>query len=82
MTTLSIKMPVELKLKVESAARFAGKSVSAVVRDSLTLTVRRSGPRKPSLYERTRDLCGAGDSGVADLATNPEHMKGFGSWRK
>jgi hypothetical protein len=29
-----------------------------------------------------RDLAGKGDSGIPDLATNPEYMKGFGEWRK
>lgn len=82
MTTMTVKMPEDLKLKVEAAARFSGKSVSAVVRESLRKTVRRSGPGKSSLYERTKDLCGAGDSGIADLATNPAHMKGFGAWRR
>jgi len=81
MTTLSIKMPAELKLKVESIARFSGKSVSAVVRESLSITVQKSGLQKPSLYDLTKDLCGAGDSGCTDLPTNPAHMKGFGSWR-
>ena len=82
MTTLSIKMPAELKLKVESIALFSGKTVSAVVRESLARTVRNSSRSKQSLYDVTKDLCGAGDSGCTDLATHPKHMKGFGSWRK
>lgn len=79
---MSIKMPAELKLKLEASARFSGKSLSAVVRESLTQAVRGSGRGKPSLYERTKDLCGVGNSGVPDLATNTAHMKGFGAWRK
>lgn len=82
MPTLTVKMPEELKLQVESVARFSGKSVSAVVREALVRTIRKNGPPKSSLYERTKDLCGAGGSGLSDLATNPEHMKGFGAWRK
>jgi hypothetical protein len=82
MTTMTVKMPDDLKLRVEAKARLSGKSVSAVVRESLRKTMRKIGPGKSSLYERTKDLCGAGDSGIADLATNPAHMKGFGAWRR
>ena len=31
--------------------------------------------------DRLRDLAGRGDSGIADLATNPKYLKGFGRWR-
>ena len=82
MTTLTIKIPEDLKRNVETVARFSGKSVSAIVRESLLRAVRKAGPRKPTLYERTKDLCGAGSSGINDLATNPQHMKGFGSWQQ
>jgi hypothetical protein len=37
--------------------------------------------KKPSLLDRLRDLAGKGDSGIADLATNPKYLKGFGRWR-
>ncbi len=81
MTTLTVKIPEDLKMNVETVARFSGKSVSAIVRESLQRTVRKTRSCKASLHERTKDLCGAGRSGIDDLATNPEHMKGFGSWR-
>jgi len=82
MITMTVKMPDDLKLQLEAAARLSGKSVSAIVRESLRKTMRKIGPGKSSPYERTKDLCGAGDSGIADLATNPVHMKGFGEWRR
>ena len=82
MTTLTVKVPEDLKIEVETVARFSGKSVSAIVRESLLRTVRKTGSRKSSLYERTKDLCGAGSSGLDDLSTNPKHMKGFGSWQQ
>jgi len=81
-TTLTIKIPDDLKMNVETVARFSGKSVSAIVRESLLRTVRKSSSRRSSLYERTKDLCGAGSSGIDNLATNPAHMKGLGSWQK
>lgn len=82
MKTLTVKIPEDLKMNVETVARFSGKSVSAIVRESLLRTVRKPASRKLSLYERTKDLCGAGSSGLDDLATNPAHMKGFGSWQQ
>jgi hypothetical protein len=33
---------------------------------------------RPSLLDQSADLCGSGASGVGDLASNPEHLKGFG----
>ena len=78
MKTLTIKLPGEMKTRLELEARQSGKSVSALIRESISVRL-RAGEGKTSLYERTQDLCGAGSSGVPDLATNPEHLEGFGS---
>jgi len=75
--TLTIKLSEELKRRLEIEAAQSGKSVSALVRESVAEYLGEAGG-KASLYERTRDLCGAGDSGVHDLATNPSHLDGFG----
>ena len=32
----------------------------------------------PTLHALMKQTCGMVDSGVTDLATNPDHMKGFG----
>ncbi len=77
MKTLTIKLPGEMKTRLELEARQSGKSVSALVRESISKLL-RAGAGKTSLYERTRDLCGAGSSGLSDLATNREHFEGFG----
>jgi len=82
MTTLTIKLPEDLKLRLEAEARLRGKSVSALARESLAKSLKKTGPKKPSLYERTKDLCGSISSGVPDLATNPKYMEGFGEWRR
>lgn len=37
---------------------------------------------RPSLLARAGDLCGCLDSGVTDLATNPKHLEGFGTWAR
>ncbi|HEX4667983.1 MAG TPA: CopG family transcriptional regulator [Chthoniobacterales bacterium] len=83
MTTLTIKLPRELKKQVEAEARLSGKSISALVRESLrNRAATKKGSRRLSFYERTSDLCGIGASGLRDLATNPKHLRDFGAWRK
>jgi hypothetical protein len=77
MDTLTIKLPVEMKNRLETEAAQSGKSVSALIRESVSAYLRVAGG-ETSLYERTRDLCGAGASGVADLATDPRHLERFG----
>jgi predicted transcriptional regulator len=80
MTSITIKLPEELKEKLETQARLRGKSCSAVVRDSLEKDLSVS--KKQSILDKLHDLAGKGDSGISDLATNPKHMKDFGQWRK
>ena len=78
MTSLTIKIPPELKNRLEAEAQLLGKSYSAVVRDSLATSLTRKKRGKLSLYERTKHLCGIGASGVSDLATNSKHLKNYG----
>lgn len=75
--TLTIKLPAELKLRLELEAKQSGRPISALIREAVK---ERFGAAQggTSLYERTRDLCGAGNSGRSDLATNPDHLEGFG----
>jgi len=83
MTSITIKLPEELKEKLETQARMRGKSCSALVRDSLEKDLvisKKMRGKKPSLLDRLQDLAGKGDSGIADLATNPKHLKDFGQW--
>ena len=77
MTSLTIKLPDSLRQKVESTARISGRSVSSIVRDAITNGL-PTAPAEPSLFERTKDLCGKGKSGIPDLASNPGHLEGYG----
>jgi plasmid stability protein len=79
MITFSLKLPEALVARLEAEARSRQKSKSAIIREYLEqgLNGARRGKR-PSFYELAQDLCGAGHSGVPDLATNPKHMEGFG----
>jgi len=85
MTSITIKLPAELKDKLKAQARASGKSCSALVRHTLekNLFVSKNGRRKnPSALEKLGDLVGKGYSGIPDLSTNPKYMKGFGQWRE
>jgi hypothetical protein len=77
METLTIKLPAEVKERLVREARQAGKTVSAYIREAVTARLRK-GSARGSLYDRTRDLCGAGGSGRPDLATNREILRGLG----
>jgi hypothetical protein len=82
-TSLTIKLSTGLKSKLAAAARLRGRSVSAEVREAVEHRLRRGHrARKPSLYERTKHLCGCFDSGVKDLATNPKYLEGLGEWKQ
>lgn len=83
MTSLTIKLSTGLKSQLEAAARLRGRSVSAEVREAVEHRLRRGRrTHKPSLYERTKYLCGCFDSGVKDLATNPKYLEGLGEWKR
>ncbi len=77
-TTVQVRLDKESEAALEQLVRANGWTVSQAVRDSLLKAAEQQKP-KP----RPR-LIGAGcfDSGVTDLATNKEHMEGFGKkWR-
>jgi hypothetical protein len=80
MITFSLKLPETLVARLEAEARGRQKSKSSIIREYLEqgLNGARRGKR-PSFYDLTQDLCGAGHSGVPDLATNPKHLEGFGN---
>lgn len=77
MVTLTIKLPAALKQQLEREAAQSGRSVSALIREAVHERI-RAAPRSGSLYDRTRDLCGAGGSGRPDLATDAASFSGFG----
>ena len=80
MTTISIKIPDDLAARLDEVARAENVSRSALFRRALADKLNaKSRHRKPSLYELSADLCGIGDSGMGDLASNPKHMEKFGS---
>ena len=76
MTTISLKLPEPLLREIEQEAATRGVSKSAVIRDSLELTLRqgRKAKKKVSCLDLVRDLVGSFD-GPPDASTNPRYLK-------
>jgi hypothetical protein len=77
MVNLTIKLPADVKQRLEREAQHSGRSVSDLIREAVGVHLGKA-TVTTSLYDRTRDLCGVGGSGRADLATNRDHLQGFG----
>lgn len=83
MNSKSIQLPPELCRKIRSAAKRRKTTpelfvVSAVEAELAT----HSKSREPSLFDRASDLCGSVSGGPIDLARNPSHLKGYGTWKR
>ncbi len=78
MTTITCKLPDGLAGQLDAVAREERRSKSAILREALEHRLQRS--RKPavSAFDLVKQLCGSIDEAPADLATNPEHLDGFG----
>jgi Arc/MetJ-type ribon-helix-helix transcriptional regulator len=80
MKTISLKLPNQLARELDETAKAERKNRSEFFREALTEKLASCQKnRQPSVYELTSDLCGAGDSGIGDLSTNPKHFDGFGT---
>ena len=84
MSTLTLRLPDDLKSRLAVAARRLGKTPERFVRESLEKRLRPNQPGSTgssSLYERSRHLCGSVTGGPRDLASNKKHLNGYGSWK-
>ena len=75
MKTLTMKLPEGLLGWLEAEAKRARQPKSALVREILQQHRHR---QQPSALDLAADLCGCVESGLADLARNKKHLKGFG----
>ena len=85
MSTLTLQLPDELKVRLAAAARQSGKTPARFVRETLESRLERIQRRSTggsSLYELSRDLCGRAVGGPRDLAANQKHLVGYGSWKR
>lgn len=80
MSTLSLKLPESLLLRLEQESRARRLTKSAVVRAALERELKQAKSAcATSCYDLARDLAGSVREKLPkDLATNPNHMKNFG----
>jgi Arc/MetJ-type ribon-helix-helix transcriptional regulator len=79
MATITCKLPEAMAAELDALAREERRSKSAVLRDALE--ERLKAKRRPGTLraiDLVKHLCGALQGGPTDLATNPEHLRGFG----
>jgi metal-responsive CopG/Arc/MetJ family transcriptional regulator len=75
MKTISLKLPTELSVKLERAAKKRSQSKSEVVRAALESFL--NGDQPLSALDLAGDLVGCFE-GPGELSTNPKYMEGFG----
>lgn len=79
MRTISLKLPDNLLVQLESEAKARRVTKSSLVRESLENALRKEPPAgKVSCYDLARDLAGAVKGLPRDLADNPKYMERFG----
>jgi len=79
MTTITCKLPEALASQLAALAREERRSKSAVLRDALEDRLKaREKTSMVTAFSLVGHLCGAMQGEPKDLATNPEHMRGFG----
>ena len=78
MTVVTCKLPKKLAAKLERVAKEESTSKQALLREAIEQRLRaKRVPRSGSAYDLIKHIVGTLE-GPSDLATNPEHMRGFG----
>jgi hypothetical protein len=77
-TTVEVSDALYRRAKSEAALR--GRKLKDLIEEGLRLVLEapRGSRGRQSLPRLMKGACGAVDSGIADLASNPEHLKDFG----
>ncbi len=77
-TTVEVSDALYRRAKSEAALR--GRKLKDLVEEGLRLVLEtpRGSRRRQSLASLMKSACGAVDSGIVDLASNPAHLKDFG----
>lgn len=77
---ITVEVPDDLYRQAEAEAGLRGSKIKDLIEEGQRLVLEAPGEtrRKPSLAELMKRTQGVIDSGVPDLSSNPEHLKGFG----
>jgi hypothetical protein len=76
----TVEMPEELYRRAKALAALQGRKLKDLIEEGLRLVVESPRKRRPpaTLADLTRSVRGVVDSGIPDLASNPQHLAGFG----
>lgn len=78
MTTMTIKMPDQMSIRLRQQAAELGMNGSEFIRQAVEKLLEAGSPATVgTCLSLASDLAGCLE-GPRDLATNPDHMKGFG----
>jgi metal-responsive CopG/Arc/MetJ family transcriptional regulator len=78
MTTMTLKMPEKLSMRLRDEAAERGINCSELIRRAVENMLKADDqPAAGTCLSLAHDLAGCLD-GAHDLATNPRHLKGFG----
>jgi hypothetical protein len=86
-STLTIEISDDLAARLAAASEGRQVSPAQIVQEALANALPATStdlPEGKTLYDVLVEAGALGcfDSGRTDLATNPEHMKGYGAWRR
>jgi len=80
----TVDIPDKLFRRVKATAALRGKRIKDLVAEGLLLalespTLKKGGKDKPlTAYDLMKESIGIVDSGLPDLASNPQHLEGLG----
>jgi hypothetical protein len=76
----TVEVPDDLYRRAKAEAALRGRKLRDLIEEGLRLVLEspRKARRQPSLAELTKRARGIIDSGIPDLASNPEHLAGLG----
>jgi hypothetical protein len=76
----TVEVPDELYRRAKAEAALRGRKLKDLVEEGLRLVLQapRGKQRSPTLARLTKHARGVVDSGIPDLASNPEHLADFG----
>ena len=77
---ITVEVPDELYRRAKAEAALRGRKLRDLVEEGLRLVLEapRNRRRYANLAGLTKRACGMIDSGVSDLASNPQHLACFG----
>ncbi len=76
----TVELPDALYRQAKAEAALNGRKLRDLIEEGLRLVVgtQPAPAARPSLADLLRPALGVVESGVPDLGSNPEHLKGFG----